>query len=238
MLAGARDLGEHALYDAVAQPHAKFEDGDPAVAMGAHEALELLELGCGDGVWMSETQLVDRRARAPLRLEYAVLVEPCAREVPVDIACDHEGVGVLRKMPQPVHERAGLIFEILLLMEPLGPSASHAGIRGGESLQYAADAVGQGEVSVRLSEMGIGTEEIEPLRHVEPVAGADDDKIRLGKCPAYVNCFRHLHALPPQRLAHVGEHVGDVGSNGESPILDRAGEKLRLVVYGDVAGLR
>ena len=238
MLAGARDLGEHALYDAVAQPHAKFEDGDPAVAMGAHEALELLELGCGEGVWMSETHFVDRCVYAPLRFEHAVLIEPSAREVPVDITRDHEGVGVLRKMPKPVHERAGLIFEILLLMEPLGPSASYAGIRGGESLQYAADAVCLGEIAVRLPEMGIGAEEVEPLCHVESVASADDDKIRLGKCLAYANCFRRLHALPPQRLAHVGEHVGDVGSNGESSILDRAGEKLRLVVYGDVASLR
>ena len=38
VLAGVRDLGEHVLYDAVAQSHAKFEDGDPAVAMGAHKA--------------------------------------------------------------------------------------------------------------------------------------------------------------------------------------------------------
>ena len=65
-------------------------------------------------------------------------------------------------------------------MEPLDPSASHAGIRGGEPLQYAADAVGLSEVAVRLSEMSIGAEEVEPLCHVQPVAGADDDKIRLG----------------------------------------------------------
>ena len=148
--------------------------------MGLHKTRELLELGRGEGVWMGETPLVDRRAYAPLRLEHAVLVEPCAYEVPVDIARDHEGVSVLCKTPQPVHERAGLILDILLLMEPLDPSASHAGIRGGEPLQYAADAVGLSEVAVRLSEMGIGAKEVESLRHVEPVAGADDDKIRLG----------------------------------------------------------
>ena len=159
-------------------------------------------------------------------------------KVSVDIACDHEGVSVLRKIPQPVHERAGLIFEIFLLMEPLGPSASHVCVRRGEPLQYAADAVGLGEVPVRLPEMGIGAEEVEPLRHVEPVASADDDQIRLGKRTADASRFHRFHALPPQRLAHVGEHVGDVGANGEPPILDRAGEKLRLIVYGDVARLR
>lgn len=121
-----------------------------------HKALELLELGRGEGVWMGETPLVDRRAYAPLRLEHATLIEPCAREVPVDIARDHEGVGVLRKMPQLIHERAGLILDILLLMKPLGPSASHICIRRGEPLQYAADVVGQGEVPVSLSEMSIG----------------------------------------------------------------------------------
>ena len=206
--------------------------------MGAHEALELFELGCGEGVWMGETLLVNRRARAPLRLEHAVLVEPCTCEVPVNIARDHVGVSVLRKMPQLVHERAGLILDILLLMEPLDPSASHVCIRRGEPLQYAADAVGLSEVPVRLPEMGVGAEEVEPLCHVESVAGADDDKIRLGKRRAYANCFRRLHVLPPQRLAHVGEHVGDIGANGEPPILDHTGEELRLVVYGDVAGLR
>lgn len=59
MLAGVRDLSEHVLYDAVAQSHTKFEDGDPAVAMGLHKALELLELGRGEFVWMGETPLVD-----------------------------------------------------------------------------------------------------------------------------------------------------------------------------------
>lgn len=116
----------------------------------------------------------------PLRLEHAVLVEPCAYEVPVDIARDHEGVSVLCKTPQLVHERAGLIFEIFLLMKPLGPSASHAGIRGGKPLQYAADAVCLGEVPVRLLEMSIGAEKVEPLCHVQSVASADDDKIRFG----------------------------------------------------------
>ena len=115
---------------------------------------------------------------------------------------------------------------------------SHICIRKGESLQYAADAVSLGEVPILLSEMSIGAKEVESLRHVEPVAGADDDKIRLGKRPAYANCFCRLHVLPPQRLAHVGEHVGDVGANGEPPILDCAGEKLRLVVHGDIASLR
>lgn len=129
--------------------------------------------------WARRRSSIDVRM-PPLRLEHAVLVEPGAREVPVDVACDHEGVGVLRKTPQPVHERAGLIFEILLLMEPLGPSASHAGIRGSEPLQYAADAVCLGEVPVRLLEMSIGAEKVEPLRHVESVASADDDKIRFG----------------------------------------------------------
>lgn len=59
MLAGVGDLSEHALYDAVAQPHTKFEDGNLVVAMGLHKALELLELGHGEGVWMGETPLVD-----------------------------------------------------------------------------------------------------------------------------------------------------------------------------------
>ena len=99
MLAGVRDLSEHALYDAVAQPHAKFKDGNPAVAMNLHKAREFFELGRGEGIWMSETPLVDRRAYAPLRLEHAILVEPCMCEASVDIARDHEGVGVLRKMP-------------------------------------------------------------------------------------------------------------------------------------------
>ena len=65
-------------------------------------------------------------------------------------------------------------------MEPLGPSALHVCIRGGEPLEYAADAVCLGEVAVRLLEMGVGGEEVEPLRHVEPVAGTDDDEVRLG----------------------------------------------------------
>lgn len=67
--------------------------------MDLHKARELFELGRGEGIWMSEAQLVDRRAYAPLRLEHAVLIEPCTREASVDIARDHEGVGVLRKMP-------------------------------------------------------------------------------------------------------------------------------------------
>ena len=123
--------------------------------------------------------LVDRRAYAPSVLEHAVLVEPGAREVPVDVACDHEGVGVLRKTPQPVHERAGLIFEILLLMEPLGPSASHAA-SGEASPAVCSRCRLPGEVPVRLLEMSIGAEKVEPLRHVESVASADDDKIRFG----------------------------------------------------------
>lgn len=238
VFADVRDLSEHALYDAVAQSHTKFEDGNLVVAMDLHKVCELFELCHGEGIWMGETPLVNRRAYAPFRFEHAVLVEPCTCEVSVDIARDHEGVSVLRKMPQPVHERAGLILDILLLMEPLGPSASYVCIWRGEPLQYAADAVGLGEVPVRLSEMGVGAEEIEPLRHVEPVAGADDDKIRLGKCLADTNRFYRFHALPTQRLAHVGEHVGDIGANGEPPILDRTGEKLRPVVHGDVASLR
>lgn len=98
-------------------------------------------------------------------------------------------------------------------MKPLGPSASHAGIRGGKPLQYAADAVGLGEVSVRLPKMSIGSEEVEPLRHVEPVAGADDDQIRLGKCPADASRLHRFHVLPSQRLAH----VGDVGTHRHAP---------------------
>lgn len=43
------------------------------------------------------------------------------------------------------------------------------------------DAVGLGEVPVRLPKMIVSAKEVEPLRHVEPVAGADDDQIRLGK---------------------------------------------------------
>ena len=124
------------------------------------------------------------------------------------------------------------------MIEPLGPSAPHDRIRGAEPLQYAAVAVGLGEVPVRLPKMSIGAEEVEPLRHVEPVASADDDEVRLGKRPADANRFHHFHALPPQRLAHIGEHVGDVGANSKPPILDRTGEKLRLVVHGDVASLR
>lgn len=111
-------------------------------------------------------------------------------------------------------------------------------VEPGGARHVRADAVGLGEVPVRLPEMSVGAEEVEPLRHVEPVASTDDDKIRLGKRTADANRFRRFHALPPQRLAHVGEHIGDVGANGEPPVLDRAGEKLRLVVHGDVASLR
>lgn len=59
VFAGVCDLSEHALYDAVAQSHAKLEDGNPAVAMDLHKARKLFELGRGNGIWMSETRLVD-----------------------------------------------------------------------------------------------------------------------------------------------------------------------------------
>lgn len=95
MFAGVRDPSEHALYDAVAQPHAKFEDGNLVVAMRLHKVREIFELRHGEGIWVGETLLVNRRARTPLRLEHVVLVEPCACEVPVNIACDHEGISVL-----------------------------------------------------------------------------------------------------------------------------------------------
>ena len=87
--------------------------------------------------------------------------------------------------------------------------------------------------------MGVGAKEVEPLRHVEPVASADDDQIRLGKHLTDASCFHRFHALPPQRLAHVGEHVGDIGAHGETPILDRTGgETASCCSQGDIASLR
>ena len=41
VLAGVRDLSEHALYNAAAQSHAKLENGNLAVAMGSHKARKL-----------------------------------------------------------------------------------------------------------------------------------------------------------------------------------------------------
>lgn len=205
--------------------------------MGPHKLREFFKLGRGEGIRMSETALVDRRAYAPLRLEHKVLVEPSTREVSVDITRDHEGVSMFRKMPQPIHERTGLIFKIFFLMEPLSPSASHACIRKREPLQYAADIVGLSKIPVRLLEMSIGTEEVEPLCHVEPVASTDNDQIRLGKRATNANRFDHFHALPPEYLAHVSKHIGDVSTNSKPPILNRAGKKLSLVIHGDVACL-
>lgn len=98
MLAGVRDLGEHVPYDAVAQSHAKLEDDNLVVAVDLHKSGKLFELGCCEDIWMSETLLVNGCAYAPLRFENAFFVETCTRKVSIDIARDHEGVGVLRKM--------------------------------------------------------------------------------------------------------------------------------------------
>ena len=65
--------------------------------MDLRKARKLFELGRGEGIWMSETHFVNRRAYASFSLEHAVLTEPRASKVPVDIAGDYEGVGVLRK---------------------------------------------------------------------------------------------------------------------------------------------
>ena len=54
MFAGVRDPSEHALYDAVAQPHAKFEDGNLVVAMRLHKVREIFELRHGEGIWVGE----------------------------------------------------------------------------------------------------------------------------------------------------------------------------------------
>lgn len=183
---------------------------------------------------MGETPLVDRRARAPLRLEHAVLVEPCAYEVPVDIARDHEGVSVLCKTPQPVHERAGLIFEIFLLMKPLGPSASHAA--SGEaspcsmqpmpSVWARSPYASRKWVSAqkRLSPSAMSSPLLAPMMTRSASASA-------GRCepPSSSPCATSPASCARRRARR------DVGANGEPPIFDRAGEKLRLVVHGDVA---
>ncbi len=56
-----RHAREHALYDTVAQSHAKFKDGNPTAAMDLHKARELFELGRGEGIWMSVAQRVVER---------------------------------------------------------------------------------------------------------------------------------------------------------------------------------
>ena len=81
-----RHAREHALYDTVEQSHAKFEDGNPAVAMDLHKARELFELGRGEGVWMSEAQLVDRRAYVPLSMSSLLLAPMMIRSASARMA--------------------------------------------------------------------------------------------------------------------------------------------------------
>lgn len=81
-----RHAREHALYDTVAQSHAKFKDSNPTAAMDLHKARELFELGRGEGIWMSEAQLVDRRAYAPLAMSSPLLAPMMTRSASARMA--------------------------------------------------------------------------------------------------------------------------------------------------------
>lgn len=81
-----RHAREHALYDTVAQSHAKFKDGNPTAAMDLHKVRELFELGRGEGIWMSVAQRVDRRAYVPLAMSSPLLAPMMIRSASARMA--------------------------------------------------------------------------------------------------------------------------------------------------------
>lgn len=88
--------------------------------MDLHKARELFELGRGEGIWMSEAQLVDRRAYAPPRH-----VKPVASADDDQIRLGKNGVKVLVGLAQRVVER-GAEQMVPSIMEKTGLSREDA----------------------------------------------------------------------------------------------------------------